>query len=129
MVPWDEKPILTCKFSCNTRYLDLAYGNQTFAYEFSVPPALHGQDIPYTFFGTSNAADNANVEADATAVALQEYITSFAEKGAPSGPQLPKFPLYGNNSQIEDLNATSISQIMDDTANARCSWWQLGLIY
>ena len=31
-------------------YFDRAYNNQTYAYEFSVPPALHGQDIPYTFF-------------------------------------------------------------------------------
>jgi len=94
-----------------------------------VPPALHGQDIPYTFFGTNVPADNAMVKSDATAVALQEYITSFALNGASTGPQLPHFPLYGNNSQILDLNATSIRQIMDPTANARCLWWQLGLVY
>ena len=94
-----------------------------------MPPAIHAQDVPYTFFGTDNAADNAMVKADATAVALQEYITSFAENGAPSGPKLPHFPLYGNNSEILDLNATSITTIRDPTANARCLWWQLGLVY
>jgi carboxylesterase type B len=31
-------------FTCNTRFMDLAYGNKTFSYLFSVPPALHGAD-------------------------------------------------------------------------------------
>ena len=108
---------------CNTYYLDRAYHNQTFAYQFSIPPGLHGQDIPYTFF---NGANNI-VVSDSTAVALQEYITSFAIKGAPSGPSLPSFPLYGNDSEIQDLNVTSITQIKDPVANARCLWWQKAL--
>ncbi|KAL8689466.1 MAG: hypothetical protein Q9218_004871 [Villophora microphyllina] len=112
-------------FVCNTLYLDRAFGNQTFAYQFSVPPALHGQDVPYTFFNGPNTA----VLSDATAVALQEYITSFAETGVPSGASLPGFPLYGNNSTIINLNATSITEIMDPTANARCLWWQKALYF
>ena len=114
---------------CNTNYLDRAYGNQTYAYEFSVPPGTHGSDVPYTFFGTNIAADNLQVKSGPVAVALQEYITSFAENGSPSGPQLPHFPLYGNRSRVENLNATSLTEITDDTANARCKWWQLGLTY
>lgn len=102
-----------------------AFGNKTYAYQFSVPPALHGQDVPYTFFNGPSTA----VLSDATAVALQEYITSFAETGVPSGPSIPSFPLYGNNSTIINLNATSITEIMDPTANARCLWWQKALYY
>lgn len=34
-------------FTCNTRFMDLAYGNKTFSYLFSVPPALHGVDNQY----------------------------------------------------------------------------------
>ena len=112
-------------FSCNTFYLDRAFGNQTYAYQFSVPPALHGQDIPYTFFnGPSPSVLN-----DTVAIALQEYITSFAESGKPSGPGIPMFPLYGNNSQILDLNISSIPDIMDPNANARCAWWQKALYF
>ena len=110
-------------FTCNTYYLDRAFGNQTYAYQFSVPPALHGQDIPYTFFNGPNAA----VFNDSTAVALQEYITSFAMNGVPSGPTIPLFPLYGNESEIIDLNITSISDIMDPAASVRCLWWQKAL--
>ena len=114
-------------FRCNTYYLDRAYKNETYSYEFSILPALHGQDVPYTFFGGPTPLGE--VQFDATAVALQEYITSFVQNGVPSGPQLPRFPLYGNNSEVQDLNATGITQIMDPTANARCLWWQLGLVY
>ena len=107
-------------FTCNTYYLDRAFGNQTYAYQFSVPPALHGQDVPYTFFNGPNTA----VQSDATALALQEYITSFVIRGSPQVGGLPMFPLYGNDSDIIDLNATSITQIMDPVANSRCLWWQ-----
>ncbi|KAL8702647.1 MAG: hypothetical protein Q9201_004172 [Fulgogasparrea decipioides] len=112
-------------FVCNTLYLDRAFGNNTYVYQFSVPPALHGQDVAYTFFNGPNMA----VLSDATAVALQEYITSFAETGVPSGPSIPTFPLYANGSTVLNLNATSITQIMDPTANARCLWWQKALYY
>lgn len=33
-------------FTCNTFYIDKAYNNNTYSYFFSVPPALHGEDIP-----------------------------------------------------------------------------------
>ena len=72
---------------------------------------------------------NAQVNSDPTAIALQECVASFAVTGVPSGPKLPHFPLYGNNSEIQDVNATSITEIMDPTANARCLWWQKGLIH
>lgn len=90
-----------------------------------MPPALHGQDIYYTFFNGPNMA----VLSDAAALALQTYITSFAETGIPSGPGIPSFPLYGNDSNIINLNATSITEIMDPTANERCLWWQKALYY
>ncbi|KAL9011610.1 MAG: hypothetical protein Q9173_003556 [Seirophora scorigena] len=112
-------------FICNTLYLDRAFGNQTYAYQFSVPPALHGQDIPYTFFNGPNTA----VLSDATALALQAYITSFAENGLPSGSGIPSFPLYGNDSTVLKLNATSIAEVMDPAANERCLWWQKALYY
>ena len=32
-------------FTCNTVYLDHAFGNKTYSYQFSVPPALHGQGM------------------------------------------------------------------------------------
>ena len=108
--------------SCNTFYLDKAFGNQTYAYQFSVPPALHGDDVPYTFFN----GPSSSVISDPIAVALQEYITSFVLNGHPAsqGPSLPMFPIYSNATDIINLNATSITEILDPTANVRCDWWQ-----
>ena len=37
-------------FTCNTRWLALAFENKTFSYLFSVPPALHGDDADYRKF-------------------------------------------------------------------------------
>lgn len=112
-------------FTCNTYYLDKAYGNNTFAYQFSVPPALHGQDVPYTYYNGPSAA----VMNDTVAVALQEYLTSFAENGKPSGPMIPMFPLYGTDAELIDLNITGIKEMMDPSANSRCDWWQKALYF
>ena len=65
-----------------------------------------------------------SVLSDPIAVALQEYITSFAINGKPSGPSLPSFPIYTDAAEVQNLNATSITQIMDPFANQRCDWWQ-----
>ena len=112
-------------FTCNTNYLDLAFDNGTYAYQWSVGAALHGSDVVYTFFnGQSPAILNNTV-----AIALQEYLTSFAQTGVPSGPGIPVFPLYGSDSKITDFNTTRISTIMDPTQNARCHWWQKALFY
>ena len=110
-------------FSCNTNYLARAFLNQTYNYLFSVPPGIHAEDVAYTFYnGPTSLVSNQTL-----AVALQEYITSFATNGVPSGPSLPKFPQYGKGATILDLNMTSITKMTDPTANPRCYWWQQAL--
>ncbi|MCJ1311410.1 hypothetical protein MMC25_005081 [Agyrium rufum] len=110
-------------FSCNTRYLDNAYKNQTHAYEFDVAPALHGQDVVYTFFnGVTPSITNVSV-----ANAMQDYFTSFVTTGAPSAKGFTPFPVYGPGSQIVRFTQTSIAVVEDDVANARCDYWQKGL--
>ncbi|KAK4615323.1 Carboxylesterase patB [Fulvia fulva] len=112
-------------FTCNTFYLDKAFNNQTYSYLFAVPPAEHGNDIAYTFYnGASGSGTNETI-----AIALQEYITNFAQYGYPSVEGVPYFPLYQNNATIQVLNSTGIRQIMDPTANQRCNWWQKALYY
>lgn len=66
--------------ACNTFYLDKAYGNDTYSYFFTVPPALHGEDIPYTY----DNGPNPSVLSQPIAMALQEYITEFAMSGMPN---------------------------------------------
>ncbi|KAK5416958.1 hypothetical protein LTR06_002945 [Exophiala xenobiotica] len=111
-------------FACNTDYVNKAFGNQTFAYEFQVPPGFHGQDIAYTYYNYQGSS--ATVIAP-LAEELQGYLVNFAKTGNPNGPGLPYFPIYGSNSSINALNATSIKQQRDDVANERCAWWGKGL--
>ena len=110
-------------FTCNTFFLDKAYGNNTFSYFFSVPPALHGNDIAYTYYN----GPSPSVVSVPIAIALQEYITSFAEDGNPNEAGVPYFNMYGANATVQVLNITGISEAMDGAANQRCNWWQKAL--
>ncbi len=114
-------------FTCNDNYLARAFKNRTFAYEFTIPPALHGQDIAYTFFdgGRSSGVQNVTV-----AQVLQEFITSFAITGRPSSPTWAHaIPEYGPGANIVNLGLNRISVQKDETANPRCLFWQKGLFY
>ncbi|KAF2033354.1 alpha/beta-hydrolase [Setomelanomma holmii] len=112
-------------FTCNTNYLSTAYGNETYSYLFAVPPAFHGQDIPYTYF--PGGAASSSVTNTTVAIALQEFIASFAEEGVPAAPGITQFNMYGPDASVLRLNVTGIDQIRDSNANARCSWWQKAL--
>ena len=117
--------------SCYTDYLNQAYEGKTYAYRFSVPPALHGQDIPYTFYNGPNSSEVLRLEIpdQSIAEALQKYIVSFTATGVPSSKNLPVFPQWGNDKNLLDLNVTGIKVVKDDTANSRCAWWQKALYY
>jgi acetylcholinesterase len=112
-------------FTCNTNYLSTAYGNQTYSYLFAVPPAIHGLDIGYTYF--TGGAASVTVSNRTIAIALQEFITSFAENGKPAADGIRSFDMYGPNASVLRLNVTGIDQVRDSNANARCAWWQKAL--
>ncbi|OJJ45549.1 hypothetical protein ASPZODRAFT_152607 [Penicilliopsis zonata CBS 506.65] len=115
-------------FSCNTDYLNRAYGNDTYAYMFSIPPAIHGQDVPYTFYtpGVSSASD---VESTYIADVMQDYFTSFVETGVPNSTIGPVFEKYGARGRLLNLGLTNITAMQDPTRNPRCKWWQKGLYF
>ncbi|TVY93397.1 Carboxylesterase [Lachnellula willkommii] len=119
-------------FACNANYLDRAFGQRAWSYEFSVPPSLHGDDVPYTFYQSPNSA----VLNDTLAVEMQEYFTNFAITGDPNGVGLPDFPTYWSDGEsgytggkVLDLNVSSIGVIPDVLANPRCYWWQKALYF
>ncbi|KAH7378717.1 carboxylesterase family protein-like protein [Pyrenochaeta sp. MPI-SDFR-AT-0127] len=112
-------------FTCNTNYLSTAYGNKTYSYLFAVPPAFHGLDVPYTYY--DGGALSLSVMNRTVAIALQQFITSFAEEGQPEAGGITQFNMYGPDASVLKLNATTIGEVRDSNANARCAWWQKAL--
>lgn len=114
-------------FTCNTEYIDRGFKNKTYAYEFAVPPGLHGFDIAYTF---ANGPGSSGVSSYKVAEALQQYIAGFVMTGTPSAKEagVPQFAMYGDADQeVTFSNDTSIAIMQDGNANPRCSWWQKAL--
>jgi carboxylesterase type B len=116
-------------FSCNTNDLARAFKNNTYAYEFEVFPALHANDLPYTFYngGPSNLAASPGPLIAPLAKILQAYITNFAMTGDPNGKGVPDFPLYGKEGMEVGLNVSVSSHRKDPTDNPRCVFWQKSL--
>lgn len=114
-------------FTCNTNYLATALGNKTYSYLFSIPPGFHGQDVSYTFFNGATTALPTGVQNGTVAVALQEFLTSFVKDGRPFANGIRQFNMYGPDAAVLDLNMTSITEVRDSNANARCAWWQKAL--
>lgn len=117
-------------FQCNTDYLNRAFGNCTYAYLFSVPPGLHGQDVRYTFYNGGASKDINGKDINATvALKLQDYITSFTLTGEPTSPGGPEFPIHGSDAWILNLGNKGFEVKRDLAANPRCAWWQKRLYY
>ena len=111
--------------SCHTNWLDRAFQNKTYGYQFSVPPGVHAQDTEYTFYNGPGTTDAYMTYNATVAQALQQYIISFTTTGMPSGNNdFPAFPVYGNGTLL-NLTDTGLLQIQDTTANERCSYFQL----
>ena len=117
---------------CNTFFMDTAYAalNQSFGYYFEIPPGIHGEDLVYTFYNNQGLDIADQLLNTTVAIALQDYITTFAQNGAPSSPDvqgIPNFQLYGTDSKVEDFQLGTVLDIVDPQKNARCQWWQKAL--
>lgn len=118
-------------FQCNTDYINRAFYNETYAYEFSIPPALHGQDVSYTFYnnGSSSSSSLSGVANVTVALAMQDYFTSFVQHGAPKSHLAPVFRKHGQHAQLMNIGNHTIQPTRDPTNNARCRFWQTAPYY
>ncbi|KAJ5733782.1 hypothetical protein N7493_002568 [Penicillium malachiteum] len=119
---------------CNLEYLNWAYGNQTFAYEFSVPPGIHGLDAIYVFYNKGQASVDGNlsgleVQNETVALVVQDYITSFAQFGAPKSSLGPAFKRYGSQNILLNIGNQTIQPMRDTTNASRCHFWQTAPYY
>ncbi|KAL8949240.1 MAG: hypothetical protein Q9222_004639, partial [Ikaeria aurantiellina] len=110
--------------TCHNDMLNMAFRNETYGYQFSVPPAVHAQDTDYTFYNGPGAVDPYMTYNVTVAQTLQQYITSFAIEGTPSGRgDAPPFPAYGMGTLL-NLTDIGLMEVQDPTANERCSYLQ-----
>lgn len=113
-------------FTCNTFYLSKAMMNLTHAYLFAVPPANHGLDVGYTYY----AGPESNDPSVQVALNMQRYFLHFMKTGDPNGADeaAAVWPQYGDDAMLMVFNTTGDLRLQqDETANARCSWWQQNL--
>lgn len=118
-------------FVCNTFYFNTAFLNKTYAYHFSIPPALHGDDVAYTFYN-GQGVDDYYVKSVEVALAMQDWFVSFTKTGVPTSPDVkgvPDFPQYGADAKIMNIGVNGFSIEQDDADSERCEWWQKGLYF
>ena len=112
-------------FVSNTRSMSQAsFLPTTYSYQFSGPPAVHGADLPFTFFDSAPAPGVDTTVAEL----LQRYITRFAETGQPNAPGLPPFPAARPGSTVQNLGSAFVGPIPDEGGGTqlsrRCRFWQ-----
>ncbi|KAF2470305.1 alpha/beta-hydrolase [Lindgomyces ingoldianus] len=129
--PYTRASFLTSEavFTCNTYYLQPAFLNQSYSYLFAVPPAFHGLDVAYTYYtgGAVSAINPFDVMNRTVALALQDFITSFAINGKPQAEGVRSFEMYGPDAKVLELNVTGVEEVVDSNFNERCRWWQKAL--
>ena len=110
---------------CNARFMaEVSFRPTTYAYVFSVPPAVHGADLTFTFYDFE-PSPGVNVTVAET---LQRYLTRFTEVGQPNSPSLPFFPPARPGSTVQNLGSDFVGPLLDESGikqlSQRCRFWQ-----
>ena len=111
--------------SCNPVSIANAYKNKTHNYVFGIPPAIHAQDLAYTYYPN---APTPNFYPK-IAVDLQDYLTQFVLTGKPDGHGLPQWPEYGQYASAINFTTAGVVQTTYDSANSRCDFWNKGTYF
>ena len=110
---------------CNARFMDQApFTWPTYAYAWSLPPGLHGADLPYTFY---DFGDVPGVDTK-VATTLQGYILAFTVRRDPNAPGLPHFAIAGDSGSVQNLDSQYVGPMPDEGGvkrlGERCDYWQ-----
>ena len=105
--------------SCNTVSMVNAYQRKTYNYIFGVEPAIHAQDLAYTYYpngGTPGFYPE-------IAVTLQNYLVNFVLTGNPNKQGLLSWPMFGQRAEAIHFTKTGVSRTSSESANSRCTFW------
>lgn len=110
--------------ACNAVAIGKAYKSTAFNYNFGLPPAIHSQDLLYTYNRGGSVSVNGSSAFDTTvSIQMQTAFTQFTKKGSPNGPGLVEFPLYDNRSEVLNFSPSGPQVIREPADNSRCAWW------
>ncbi|KAL6895014.1 Alpha/Beta hydrolase protein [Trichoderma evansii] len=91
----------------------------TYAYQFSVVPGAHTQDLGYTFNDPTTPPASLSAQQS-----LQEAVVSFTINGVPTFSSKQAWPIFGTQGALVNISA-SAPVISQSTVNAtRCHWWK-----
>jgi carboxylesterase type B len=79
-------------FTCNAQVIASSYAahnNNAYRYIFAVPPASHGQDVPFTFYSSGDSPSDYLVTNTTVAFAIQRIVTSLSQFGIPQAESTP----------------------------------------
>jgi len=107
---------------------NLAYNNQSRAYQFSVFPGMHAQDTSYTFF-SGGVTDGLGIPVEvSTAETMQRWFVGFAMLETDRGSAAAEVPVYGAQANVVNVTgAGGFARVRDPAANARCRFWLEGV--
>ncbi|CAG9977280.1 unnamed protein product [Clonostachys byssicola] len=112
MSVWGESSI-DCAFNAIAK----ATKDKGYAYEFSVSPGFHIQDLSFTFGTTATAARPSQKS-------LQLAIASFVLKGVPALEGGKEFPVFGDEGLLVNITAAgAVPSVPNSVNQTRCEWW------
>ncbi|KAJ4993369.1 carboxylesterase family protein [Stagonosporopsis vannaccii] len=128
--PQGRQALLTSEtvINCLVSHINRAFSGRSYSYVFSVPPALHGQELYYVFYN-GQATDvfyrPVNV---GLAGRVQDYWLSFAREGKPGAAEGGEaWETWGQEKRVMGFSLDGAEMRGDVSDNERCRWWQLGL--
>ena len=109
--------------SCNTVSIANAYQNQSHNYIFGIPPAIHAQDLAYTYTPNAATPDFYPKLATDLQTYLANYILSGNPNPSPNPLKLPDWSVYGQGAKAINFTMGDVQKTTSDAANSRCDFW------
>ncbi|MCJ1385946.1 hypothetical protein MMC17_009071 [Xylographa soralifera] len=107
-------------FVCANTALTRAVNNCTYNYIFEVLPAIHTEDLAYTFYTGPTQPQDPN---SMVAVNLQRWVASFAVEGKPAARGTEEFGEYGSDGMVQTVALTGVGREVDPAVAQRCDFW------
>ncbi|PWY94630.1 carboxylesterase family protein [Aspergillus sclerotioniger CBS 115572] len=112
-------------FRCKNLYLNSVF-DTAYASVFNVQPALHSQDLAFTFYNHSRPDMKVGLFDEELAFTMQDYIISFVRQGYPSSANATDWEVYANDGHVLNMELQDVAMIADPIDKNRCRlWWNL----